>query len=404
MDPICLESWFSVVECIWRRGGRTVEVSICERRDPVRPNNGRWYQGLATGRGGRYPSPSTLVNPFPRIPEESYMRRARPVTAIILLAAVLLPGAAAPVLAQDQGSSEQARINAYWTHDRIAHAIPRDFLLQPSGQFVPAQGKPGGGGGPNNVTGASWTLGGQVVTTSGKVLFTMAGVDYICSGAVINDNRSDYSIVLTAGHCSFDETNGAFATNWTFYPAFDTNATYDCATSAYGCWYATALVVDSGFATAGGFNTQATVHDWSFAVVPSGGNSDTQLDVTAGWFGYNFNDPGVGVQVFDFGYPAAGRYHGYDLTYCSDQVFYDANNGNNTLGIDCNMTGGSSGGPWLTGFDSVTGVGTLNSVNSYGYTSIKNKEYGPKFNGNTATTYNVATSATTTNQVVDVPN
>lgn len=331
------------------------------------------------------------------------MRRARPVTAVVLLAAVLLPGAAAPVLAQDQGNSAQAQTIAYWTPQRMANAIPRDFTLTAGGQFVPAQGKPGGGD-PNTVTGASWNGGGQIVKTSGKVYFTMAGVDYICSGAVINDGRSDYSIVLTAGHCSYDETNHAFATNWMFYPAFDVNQTYVCASSAYGCWTASALVVDSGFATAGGFNTQATVHDWSFAVVPAGGNDDSQLDVTAGSFGYNFSAPAVGTQIFDFGYPAAGKYHGYDLTYCSDQVFYDAYNGNNTLGIDCNMTGGSSGGPWLTNFDSTTGVGTLNSVNSYGYTSIKNKEYGPKFNGNTATTYNAATNATATNQVVSVPN
>jgi V8-like Glu-specific endopeptidase len=336
------------------------------------------------------------------------MRRTHSVLAVLTLTAVLLPGAVAPVLAQDQGNSEQARINAYWTRDRIAHAIPRDFARLPGGQFVPDQGKPGGGGGggggTNNVIGASWNGGGQIVTTSGKVLFTMAGVDYICSGAVINDDRNDYSIVLTAGHCSYDETNGAFATNWTFYPAFDTNATYDCGTSAYGCWYATALVVDSGFATAGGFNDQATHHDWSFGVVPVGGNSSTQLDSTAGSFGYTFDAPTAGAQIFDFGYPAAGKYHGYDLIYCADQVFYDANNGNTTLGIDCNMTGGSSGGPWLTGFSTSTGMGTLSSVNSYGYTSIRNKEYGPKFNGNTSATYAAASFATAGGVIVNVPN
>jgi len=317
-----------------------------------------------------------------------------------MLAAVLLPGAAAPVLAQDQGSSDQARTIAYWTPQRMAHAIPRDFTLTPGGQFMPAQGKPGGGGGGNNVTGASWTGGGQIVTTSGKVFFTMAGVDYICSGAVINDDRNDHSIVLTAGHCSYDETNGAFATNWMFYPAFDTNATYDCTAALYGCWTASALVVDSGFATAGGFNTQATVHDWSFAIVGAGGNSGLQLDSVAGSFGYSFDAPALNTQIFDFGYPAAGKYHGYDLIYCSDQVFFDANNGNNTLGIDCNMTGGSSGGPWLTNFNTTTGVGILSSVNSYGYTSIKNKEYGPKFDGNTSTTYTAATNATTQNVIV----
>jgi V8-like Glu-specific endopeptidase len=325
------------------------------------------------------------------------MRRSRPVIAIVLLASVLLPAAAVPALARDQGNSEQARINAYWTHDRIANAIPRDFVRTPSGQFVPERGKPGGGGGGLNVIGASWTLGGQIVQTSGKVLFTMAGVDYICTGAVISDNRSDYSIVLSAGHCAYDETNGAFATNWTFYPAFDTNATYDCGTATLGCWYASALVVHNGFASAGGFNTQATVHDWSFAVVGAGGASNSQLDAVAGSFGYSFSAPAISTQIFDFGYPAAGKYHGYDLTYCSDQVFTDIYNDNLTLGIDCNMTGGSSGGPWLTDFNVNTGVGTLSSVNSYGYTSIKNKEYGPKFNGDTADTYQAALGATTVN-------
>ncbi|MGE5155885.1 MAG: trypsin-like serine peptidase, partial [Betaproteobacteria bacterium] len=293
-------------------------------------------------------------------------------------------------------------IIAYWTPQRIAHAIPRDFVLTPAGKFVPDKGKPVGGG--NNVTGASWTGGGQIVNTSGKVLFTMGGIDYICSGAVINDSRSNYSIVLTAGHCSYDETNGGFATNWMFYPAFDVNQTYDCASSLYGCWTASALVVDSRFATAGGFNTQATLHDWSFGVVGSGGLSGTaQLDEAAGSFGAAFSSPLVGDQIFDFGYPAAGKYHGYDLTYCSDQVFFDANNGNDTLGIDCNMTGGSSGGPWLTGFNTSTGVGTLRSVNSYSYTSIKNKEYGPKFNTNTSNTFAAAQSATTTDTIVSVP-
>jgi hypothetical protein len=332
------------------------------------------------------------------------MRRARPVTAIVLLASVLLPGAA-PALAQDQGPSEHARINAYWTRDRIANAKPRDFVRTPNGQFVPDKGKPpgggGGGGSLNNVTGASWTGGGQIAETSGKVLFTMDGSDYICSGAVINDGRAGYSIVLTAGHCAYDETNGAFATYWAFYPNFDANATYGCADSLYGCWEASALVVHDGFASAGGFNTQATLHDWAFAVVGAGGKANEQLDARVGSFGYDFSAPAVSTQVFDFGYPAAGKYHGYDLTFCSDQVFYDSMNGNNTLGLDCNMTGGSSGGPWLTGFNTTTGSGTLRSVNSYSYTTIKNKEYGPKFNSNTQATYNAATNATNADVIVN---
>ena len=61
--------------------------------------------------------------------------------------------------------------------------------------------------------------------------------------------------------------------------------------------------------------------------------------------------------------------------------------------MPCNMTGGSSGGPWLSGFNETTGAGTLSSVNSYGYgnTAVM---YGPKFNTRTEATYNAAPSAT----------
>ena len=60
---------------------------------------------------------------------------------------------------------------------------------------------------------------------SGKVWFEMGTDAYICSGAVVHDTRSDYSLVLTAGHCAYDETNRAFATNWMFIPQFDSNPT-----------------------------------------------------------------------------------------------------------------------------------------------------------------------------------
>jgi hypothetical protein len=43
------------------------------------------------------------------------------------------------------------------------------------------------------------------------------------------------------------------------------------------------------------------------------------------------------------------------------------------------MTGGSSGGPWLSGYDESTGLGTLTSVNSFTYNlgPDANKMFGP---------------------------
>jgi hypothetical protein len=304
-------------------------------------------------------------------------------------------------VAAKPAQSEHQRIVAYWTPARLAAAKPRDFVRTAGGGFVQApspKARPGGGGG--NVTGASWTNGGQVVVRTGKVVFTLNSGDYICSGSVVNDSSSSISVVLSAGHCAYDGADGGFARNWMFIPNFDGAPTYTCANTVYGCWTAKALVVDSGFANSGGFNTQATKHDWSFAVVGNGGKQNNQLQTAVGGsFGINFTT--ASGTVYAFGYPAAGKYHGSDLTYCAGPVFNDPNNGNATLGMACDMTGGSSGGPWFTGFNESTGVGALNALNSYGYSGVKNM-YGPKFNGNTQATYNAANGNPSGNTIVSV--
>jgi V8-like Glu-specific endopeptidase len=334
------------------------------------------------------------------------MGRSRAAVAAALLTTLaLLPIAAAPVLAQGKAGAEQSRVLSYWTRERIANAKPRDFVRNANGSFSLAKAKPNAkpGGSGNNVLGASWTGGGAVLKLSGKVLFTMNSGDYICSGTLITDSANDRSIVITAGHCSYDAADGGFARNWTFYPEFDTNATYTCSQSRWGCWVATALAVHNGFAQSGGFNTQATTYDWSFAVLKNGGFANNLAETALGaTMARTFTAPAVGSQTFNFGYPAAGKYHGYDLTYCSDQIFNDPLNQNLTFGVDCDMTGGSSGGPWLGNFNSSTGAGTVDSVNSYGYSGQK-KEYGPKFNANTSATFNASLNASANTLVGTAP-
>ncbi|HEX6129581.1 MAG TPA: hypothetical protein VF071_11230 [Candidatus Limnocylindria bacterium] len=325
------------------------------------------------------------------------------VTTAVLLVAFAVPAQAAGP------RSDHERILAFWTPERMATAIPRDFVRGPGGDFQPRPkpdnpgggnggGNGGGGGSGGNVTGASWNSGGLIKEASGKVFFTMAGTRYVCSGAVVTDSRATYSLVLTAGHCTYDETNRAFATNWMFYPDYDESPTSSCANTAYGCWTATALVVHQGYASAGGFNSQATLHDWGFAVVPAGGKSGTQLDAAVGSFPIAFSSVGDGTRAYAFGYPAAQKYKGNDLVYCAGPTFSDPYNSQLTYGLTCDMTGGSSGGPWLTSFSEGSGTGTLRSVNSYGYSGVK-AMHGPKFNTKTGATYSTANSATT-NQVV----
>lgn len=321
----------------------------------------------------------------------------------LLVSALLLVLAVAPVQARGPQASRHEQTIAHWTPARMASAIPRDFFYQPGRGFAPAAkppGTPGGGGGGGGdgtgfTTGASWNAGGDIKERTGKVYFEMGGGAYVCSGTVATDSRTGYSLVLTAAHCAYDETNEAFATNWLFIPDFDESPTFTCANTQYGCWTASALVVHEGYATAGGFNTQATLHDFAFAVVGPGGKSGTaQLDATVG--SYPVVVPGftaVGQTSYAFGYPAAGKYKGNDLVYCAGSIFEDPYNDELTWGLPCKMTGGSSGGPWLSSFDTSTTDGGLSSLNSYGYSGVS-AMHGPKFNSDTTAVYNAANSAT----------
>jgi V8-like Glu-specific endopeptidase len=335
------------------------------------------------------------------------VRRIAALAALTVATLVPLAGSQA-VAASPTGeaarAAEHQRIVSYWTPARMRAAVPRDVVFDPvRGYHIAPLAKPGGAGG-GNTTGASWPNGrGKVYKATGKVYFEMNGGAWICSGTAIGDSRGTFSLVLTAGHCVYDEENGhgslaGFATNWMFIPQFDSKPTYTCTDTQYGCWTATALVARREFASAGGFTTTATHYDWGFAVVADGGLAGApskQLDATVGTFGTSFSNMAANTLVDAFGYPASGKYHGSDLVYCQGRIGFDALAGNGTYQLPCGMTGGSSGGPWFSGFSASTGdSGTVQSLNSYGYNGLTNM-YGPKFNSNTAATYNAANSATT---------
>ena len=327
------------------------------------------------------------------------IQRSAAVAATLALAAlpILASGIAAGGNPQTSAErAEHARIGAYWTPARVRAAIPRDFAFDSArGYHIVPNAKPGAGGG--GITGASWPNGtGKVYRATGKVLFTMGSSQYVCSGTSLSNNRGGTDgLVITAGHCAYDETARRFATNWLFVPQFDSNPTFTCGSTAYGCWTAKALVVNNGFASAGGFNNQATQYDWAFAVVGGGGKTagaNIDLDSAVGNFSHQASEMQPSTVASAFGYPAAQKYHGSDLVYCQGPTTRDSNPGTNNYKLACGMTGGSSGGPWFSGFDATGDAGVIRSLNSYGY-SGQSFMYGPIFNGNTTTTYNAANSA-----------
>ena len=302
------------------------------------------------------------------------------------------------------GAPAQIRNNdkviKFWTNARIAKAKPRAFnRMYRSGRFLPASRWSNDW---INV-GSPWTLGGDIQSNTGRVFFEMGGSYWTCSASVVADTATDRSIVLTAGHCAYDESGRfGFANRWMFVPDFSALPTkYDpnglfCAATSRGCWTADSLIVSSAYATAGGFNLTAVVHDYAFATTGIGGKSNTQLDAAVtpnvgSWTELEGNE-----DAFLFGYPSAGRYKGATLIYCRGPVEFDGRLFYATYKVGCSMTGGSSGGPWLTPFENSgteTGSGIVVSVNSYGYGGTK-AMYGPMFGAETATMFQTAHTAT----------
>jgi hypothetical protein len=253
------------------------------------------------------------------------------------------------------------------------------FELKGKPPGTPGNGSGGGGGDDDGdstgTTGASWTGGQFVADTTGKVLFQMANSYHVCSASIVTEGVSGRSIVLTAAHCAYDETNGKPALSWMFIPNYDakptslsTSSDAFCDTTEWGCWTAFALVGHDGFALAGEFSDQAVAHDFAFAVLGlgghgyNGGNGELVEDTVNGSWPIGFTSDAVEGTVDGFGYPAAQKYKGKDLVYCEGTPDVDPRTSGATYKLACNMTGGSSGGPWLEGFDADTNAGTLTSL------------------------------------------
>jgi hypothetical protein len=102
-------------------------------------------------------------------------------------------------------------------------------------------------------------------------------------------------------------------------------------------------------------------------VAPAGG---TALTDRVGGRGIAFNSA-RNQNYQSYGYPAAPPFDGERLWRCTSALQSSDTDANPpTLGIGCDMTGGSSGGGWIVGSNVV-------SVNSYGYDNQPDVMYGP---------------------------
>ncbi|MFC4492733.1 trypsin-like serine peptidase [Streptomyces ovatisporus] len=292
-------------------------------------------------------------------------------------------GGSAP--SRDVPRAAQANAADHWSAERMRAATPVEELLDLGARAtdraaqevrrgaelkVPPQA-PENGAMALPEPGGPWSGGGDVVQTSGRVFFKFNGKDSSCSGnSVTSDNGST---VITAGHCV--KYQGSWHTDWVFVPG------YHDGEAPHGKWTAAKTLTTPQWEASEDMN-----FDVGAAVVnPLDGK---KLADVVGSQGLSFNAD-YNTTMYSFGFPAADPYDGEKLIYCSGTSFQDVLL-TKDHGLSCNMTGGSSGGPWFTEFDEATGTGLQSSVNSFGYVFLPDTMFGPYFGAEAQALYESA--------------
>lgn len=228
-------------------------------------------------------------------------------------------------------------------------------------------------------------------STVGKLFFQIPGVGlFVCSASVVNgQNRST---VLTAGHCVYSPPPGTLGyvgnhTNFVFIPSRRAGA------NPVGTW--TAAVS----ATTVGWQFGFLEYDVGALVMNRGGLSNNHVATDTGSLGVLFNGPQV-QHYHGIGYPQGPRnlaqtQPGLQFDGEHQEICTAATAGTDlptggpadppTIGIGCDSTGGTSGGPWVVNFSGFLAKqnNLINSVFSYRYTGpnppANLRIYGPFF-------------------------
>jgi V8-like Glu-specific endopeptidase len=206
---------------------------------------------------------------------------------------------------------------------------------------------------------------GYPTSTLGKLFFTLNGINYVCSASVIHRNT-----LITAGHCNSDG-NGTFATNRLFCPSYNKGEH-----PTRGCWPVVASKTSFNW-----HNNGDPDYDYACLITSTTGTKvNNSIGNVTGWLGRAWNwSPSQAVRTF--GYPAAAPFDGNRLTTTASTEWYihDFRSGGQVSKIiGSDLTGGSSGGSWILGWqrggepsdsdgNSVTDPGSnwVNGVNSH---------------------------------------
>lgn len=189
--------------------------------------------------------------------------------------------------------------------------------------------------------------------TIGKLFFNQPGGSFVCSASSVTS--APFNAIWTAGHC-LSNGAGAYSTSVVFVPSYRNGV------RPYGNFTCTQLWTSSAWHTTGDF-----ARDLGACTVGTNASGQT-LQSLVGSLGFAYNQSRT-KHFNAFGYPQAAPFNGaYMVTCQASHAVDDTGSGQPApIGIGCDMTGGSSGGPWVIGFHNP--VGFINGHNDYKYIS-----------------------------------
>ncbi|GAA2275512.1 hypothetical protein GCM10010402_34840 [Actinomadura luteofluorescens] len=225
-------------------------------------------------------------------------------------------------------AAESGSASRYWTERRMAAATPLDLEDgAATGQQLTAQSIP-----------VSKPFGG--VPTVGALFSNDGHGDHYCTASVVHS--SSQRLLITAAHCIHGGKGKTYRRNVVFVPK------YDRGHRPYGMWTAGMLMVDQRWAS-------KSDPDLDFGFIALNTRNGTTIQKAVGYNKLSINR-GVGRTVDVFGYPDARERpiscHTKTARYSKYQIRMDCTG----------FTRGTSGSPWLLGYNGKTHTGSINGV------------------------------------------
>lgn len=269
-----------------------------------------------------------------------------------------------------------AEVAAFWTPERMAAAVDLDdgVAAAETGGTRRVPDGPAGSVAPVAPATGSPEVGTLVNESAavGKVyVMTSAGPGQ-CSASTVGSGKR--RLVMTAGHCVHGGQGSGWFWNFVFVPRFRQGS------EPFGRFVAGNLTSRTAWV-----NNSNRDEDMGIAIMNNGGVWGAKVVDTVGGMGLRWNW-GYGVSVTILGYPAAGGFPGDVQYYCQSGTW---NGHGQQVRAWCNMTQGSSGGPWLMAYDDSSGLGYTNSVVSHRHSDPSQMD-GPYFDNDIKSLYDFA--------------